>query len=115
MEHIVADAGKASELVVSEVLRRVYPDLEQEATTQTARPLLILSRNSIVEKGEAPGAGLSAVSSLAPSGFSRQFLASITAARQEEKMFFEIATGVGNRSEERRVGKECRSRWSPYH
>src|SRR5256886_6325764 len=23
--------------------------------------------------------------------------------------------GVRNRSEERRVGKECRSRWSPYH
>ena len=23
--------------------------------------------------------------------------------------------GVGARSEERRVGKECRSRWSPYH
>src|SRR3712207_7366169 len=23
--------------------------------------------------------------------------------------------GVGSRSEERRVGKECRSRWSPYH
>ena len=22
---------------------------------------------------------------------------------------------LGNRSEERRVGKECRSRWSPYH
>jgi hypothetical protein len=22
---------------------------------------------------------------------------------------------VGTRSEERRVGKECRSRWSPYH
>ena len=27
-----------------------------------------------------------------------------------EKEQFEI-----NRSEERRVGKECRSRWSPYH
>ena len=26
--------------------------------------------------------------------------------------FFEM---LGNRSEERRVGKECRSRWSPYH
>src|SRR5687767_15550950 len=25
------------------------------------------------------------------------------------------ATLVGARSEERRVGKECRSRWSPYH
>ena len=23
--------------------------------------------------------------------------------------------GIPNRSEERRVGKECRSRWSPYH
>src|SRR2546426_10057126 len=29
----------------------------------------------------------------------------------------EIARGraIGARSEERRVGKECRSRWSPYH
>ena len=25
------------------------------------------------------------------------------------------ADGAFNRSEERRVGKECRSRWSPYH
>ena len=25
------------------------------------------------------------------------------------------ATKTGMRSEERRVGKECRSRWSPYH
>ena len=25
------------------------------------------------------------------------------------------ATGDAVRSEERRVGKECRSRWSPYH
>ena len=23
--------------------------------------------------------------------------------------------GIAMRSEERRVGKECRSRWSPYH
>jgi len=29
--------------------------------------------------------------------------------------FVEIDAGVGERSEERRVGKECRSRWSPYH
>src|SRR2546429_2186214 len=26
-----------------------------------------------------------------------------------------VADGEGARSEERRVGKECRSRWSPYH
>ena len=28
---------------------------------------------------------------------------------------FGIAYGDAERSEERRVGKECRSRWSPYH
>ena len=27
----------------------------------------------------------------------------------------ELSKIVVNRSEERRVGKECRSRWSPYH
>src|SRR2546425_11566273 len=26
-----------------------------------------------------------------------------------------LTLGFGGRSEERRVGKECRSRWSPYH
>src|SRR3712207_8590689 len=26
-----------------------------------------------------------------------------------------VARGLDGRSEERRVGKECRSRWSPYH
>ena len=35
------------------------------------------------------------------------------------KYLIVLSTGVTssttNRSEERRVGKECRSRWSPYH
>ena len=26
-----------------------------------------------------------------------------------------LAVALQSRSEERRVGKECRSRWSPYH
>ena len=26
-----------------------------------------------------------------------------------------LCAAAGTRSEERRVGKECRSRWSPYH
>ena len=30
-------------------------------------------------------------------------------------MSVDEATGQTTRSEERRVGKECRSRWSPYH
>ena len=28
---------------------------------------------------------------------------------------FDLTVEVDKRSEERRVGKECRSRWSPYH
>ena len=28
---------------------------------------------------------------------------------------FKIYSDYNTRSEERRVGKECRSRWSPYH
>ena len=31
-----------------------------------------------------------------------------------EKEFYRIVNRT-TRSEERRVGKECRSRWSPYH
>src|SRR5256885_14563726 len=31
------------------------------------------------------------------------------------KATFEVNALKENRSEERRVGKECRSRWSPYH
>src|SRR5258706_1328892 len=29
--------------------------------------------------------------------------------------YFKTKEEIGERSEERRVGKECRSRWSPYH
>ena len=32
-----------------------------------------------------------------------------------ESKVFEVLLEVDDRSEERRVGKECRSRWSPYH
>ena len=31
------------------------------------------------------------------------------------RMSISLADGESMRSEERRVGKECRSRWSPYH
>src|SRR5438309_12099875 len=33
----------------------------------------------------------------------------------DAKGIFVIPDILANRSEERRVGKECRSRWSPYH
>ena len=36
-------------------------------------------------------------------------------AFSENKLYSTIFDSVQLRSEERRVGKECRSRWSPYH
>ena len=38
----------------------------------------------------------------------------VQASRSWNKRFDEVIKAFG-RSEERRVGKECRSRWSPYH
>ena len=35
--------------------------------------------------------------------------------RKSEDNYTVVVCGAGTRSEERRVGKECRSRWSPYH
>ena len=40
------------------------------------------------------------------------------ALKQNRQMFFHFLPKIfklAERSEERRVGKECRSRWSPYH
>src|SRR3712207_9502947 len=39
----------------------------------------------------------------------------INASREYSHNFPVIKMGRRARSEERRVGKECRSRWSPYH
>ena len=35
--------------------------------------------------------------------------------RMSHDLFFLDQNYIYKRSEERRVGKECRSRWSPYH
>ena len=38
-----------------------------------------------------------------------------TYGSEEKAVNTKIAERIRRRSEERRVGKECRSRWSPYH
>src|SRR5260370_28361938 len=39
----------------------------------------------------------------------------IKRARTKRKIHISVFDRLDHRSEERRVGKECRSRWSPYH
>ena len=63
------------------------------------------------------------VSEYAPTGDQPQAIAELVKGFKEGNQFETLlgVTGSGktftmaNRSEERRVGKECRSRWSPYH
>ena len=71
---------------------------------KTAREGTNLSRDAVVER--------------ATTGFSRSSLQAWEAGEREPSLdnLFELAQIYGrSRSEERRVGKECRSRWSPYH
>ena len=44
-----------------------------------------------------------------------RFIATPIAAAIAFLVLFFATTHLNTRSEERRVGKECRSRWSPYH
>ena len=39
----------------------------------------------------------------------------LTSTQNAQAANYPFCTIEPNRSEERRVGKECRSRWSPYH
>ena len=47
------------------------------------------------------------------------YLGALLAERGDRRSCWQLAEAAGHatprRSEERRVGKECRSRWSPYH
>ena len=45
----------------------------------------------------------------------RSFLKKMTAAGIGTAGLALSSNAAATRSEERRVGKECRSRWSPYH
>ena len=63
-------------------------------------------KKTAVITGASGGIGGAAAIQLAKEGYSLALLGH----RSKEKL-----QKVKQRSEERRVGKECRSRWSPYH
>ena len=52
---------------------------------------------------------------IAGANFMRDFFAGITDVIGGRSSVYERRISRARRSEERRVGKECRSRWSPYH
>src|SRR2546425_9595107 len=44
-----------------------------------------------------------------------KLIVQVTCGRCRDSFFLHVEFAGSIRSEERRVGKECRSRWSPYH
>ena len=70
---------------------------------------------SIGKKGfKTPAAGLNGTSSFTMTAWIKP-VSSIEAVVINRGNAFNPAPTISTRSEERRVGKECRSRWSPYH
>ena len=50
-----------------------------------------------------------------PNSLSRHILEHLRKLTSHEPVIGIMGKSGAGRSEERRVGKECRSRWSPYH
>src|SRR5258708_5032215 len=105
---------RAENVMIVDLLRNDVSRIAEPFSVQVPRlfhaePLpTVWQMTSDVQARTRPGTGLADVfAALFPCG-------SITGApkRQAMRLIHELESG---RSEERRVGKECRSRWSPYH
>ena len=81
----------SADLLPEEIQDRAYPDT----------PVKELDTTTIVDKKASPKVETKSINIL--KGHGKNFRFQLSADRQR------------SRSEERRVGKECRSRWSPYH
>src|SRR5256884_6842171 len=83
-------------------------------TQPVSRGLVLVSNTSGSVQGIA-GTG-AAVNGIAGTGAALNGIAGTGAAVNGIAGTGAAVNGIaGTRSEERRVGKECRSRWSPYH
>ena len=96
---VVVVAGGLTEMLQAAPLMRAL-------SGGTCEPLLVVGPPSAAELSP----GLRGVHEfvLAPRG-------SIPRILGDSDKFDQMLTNLVSRSEERRVGKECRSRWSPYH
>ena len=72
-------------------------------------------REEIERDAVAKAAELLAKARAEAEAIAAQTAAEIAALRSAELAKAEALAAARFRSEERRVGKECRSRWSPYH
>src|SRR5476649_2019584 len=84
--------------------------LEVESVTPVAPPFSGVVVGQVLEAGRHPDAEKLSVCQVTTDGENRL---QIVCGAKNVRAGLKVA--VATRSEERRVGKECRSRWSPYH
>ena len=85
-------------LRIAEALRAAFPEIEYISCFARVDDVLAKSEAELRELREA--------------GYDRLCLGIESGS---DRVLLYQEKGVAERSEERRVGKECRSRWSPYH
>ena len=90
-----------------------------ELDMSSSTPIYVQLRNQIVKgigKGELKtGEKLPTVRQLASDAGVNTMTVNKAYQILKNEGFIRTDRRLGARSEERRVGKECRSRWSPYH
>ena len=97
-----------------------YETFDQDAETTSRELDLVLTARKVSRTAKVPMAGIpyhaveNYLARLIDKGFHVAIVEQV--GEQPDKGLFEReVVRVVERSEERRVGKECRSRWSPYH
>src|SRR3972149_8139074 len=113
IDSIIESCGKSEEALIP-----IMHEIQKEYSYLPEDALYLLSK-----KLELPISKLFTVAtfykafSLNPTGKNKISVCMGTAChvKNGENILTRIGNDLGIRSEERRVGKECRSRWSPYH
>ena len=117
------DAGMGDEARRARLRELVAPAEAVFLDAQFEAELVELEPDEAAEMLHESGQSESGLDKLARVGFDTLGLQTYLTAGEKEARAWTIrkgwtapqAAGVLLRSEERRVGKECRSRWSPYH
>src|SRR2546425_13290127 len=99
LDAAVAEIGRNTTAVQGDVADLSHLDRLYEAVKRHNRKIDVLFANA-------------GVAQLAPFGTVDEKFFDLHFDANVKGLFFSVQKG---RSEERRVGKECRSRWSPYH
>jgi len=98
-------------IVVVPKFQEIFEDFD---TTLPAVTMALIGFSNWIISGTPPGWLVMLLSPVAVIVFMK-LLRKSKGGRYVSDMVIMKLPIVGNRSEERRVGKECRSRWSPYH